>query len=424
MNNFLPNVLRSSVTDIMMTVMLLMMARPKYGKKVTIFVTASIVFINMCVNIYFYQTENYTALAKVDACMILFICIVLKFLLLDDIMQWFFIFLTATNVLIVITVLSYVFSQFMPYPAYSNILLRFLLYTLIIVLFYIFLRPLYRKVVEHWYVFCFISLGLFVNFAYYIYTSRDIQKTLTRQFMPLFLLIILGILVYVTLFYSLKAFSSEADILEENIKIKAQQDILKAELDAYEDFIAISKQNRHDLRHHNALLLEYLACGDVDGARSYLQEYDKSIEEASLCQYCKNPVANAIFRMYERKTKQNDIKFIINVDIPEKLPLTAVETGTLFSNILENALEACLKSNLPEYSIVFTTEADEELLKIKVKNSCSDVVTFEHGLPKTTKQGGGTGVKSIVRIVKKCGGMVDFIQKENIFIIQLILPLN
>jgi hypothetical protein len=424
MNNFLPNVLRSSVTDIMMTLLLLMMARPKYGKRVTILVTASIVFVNMCINIYFYQTENYTALFKVDACMIISICIILKFLLHDDIMQWFFIFLTATNVLIIITVLSYVISQFMPYPAYSNILLRLLLFTVILVLFYIFLRPLYRKVVEHWYLFCFISLGLFINFAYYIYSSRDILKTITGQFVPLFLLIILSIIVYVTLFYSLKAFSSEADILEENIKIKAQQDILKTELDAYEDFIAISKQYRHDLRHHNALLLEYLACGNVDGARSYLQQYDKSIEEAALCQYCKNPVVNTVLRLYERKTRQNDIKFVINVDIPEKLPLTAVETGTLFSNILENALEACLKSNLPELCIDFTATSEEELLKIQVKNSCSDVVTFEHDLPKTTKQGGGTGVKSIVRIVKKCDGMVDFIQKDNIFFIQLILPLN
>lgn len=424
MNDFLPNILRSCVTDIMMTLLLFSMARPKYGKRVTIPALVAIVLINMSTNIYFYQTGNYTALVKVDVWMTLFICIVLKFLLLDDIMQWFFIFLTATNVLVVITVLSYVFSRFMPSPAYSNTLLRFLLYATFIWLFRKFLRPLYRKVVEHWNVFFFISLGLFINLAYYIYMSNDIQKTLTGQFVPLILLILFGVLVYITIFRSLKAFSSEADLREENIKMKAQQEVLKTELDAYEEFIAISKQNRHDLRHHNALLLEYLVGGDIDGAKLYLQQYDKSIGEATLNQYCKNPVANTVFRVYERRTMQNDIKFAINADIPELLPLTSAEVGTLLSNILENALEACLKSNLPEHSIIFTAETDEELLKIQVKNSCSDGIAFEHGLPITTKQGGGTGVKSVARIVKKCGGMVDFMQLENDFFTQIILPLN
>ena len=43
---------------------------------------------------------------------------------------------------------------------------------------------------------------------------------------------------------------------------QGRQRILETELERYDDYLISAKQNRHDLRHHNTLLSEFLAEGD------------------------------------------------------------------------------------------------------------------------------------------------------------------
>ena len=47
-----------------------------------------------------------------------------------------------------------------------------------------------------------------------------------------------------------------------------RQELLQAELDSQEAFISLAKQSRHDLRYHNALLMEYVEEGEVKGQRN------------------------------------------------------------------------------------------------------------------------------------------------------------
>lgn len=85
---------------------------------------------------------------------------------------------------------------------------------------------------------------------------------------------------------------------------------------------------------------------------------------------------------------------------------------------IQNTKKGC------ERIINFTTETDEACLRIEVRNSVAITIKFEEGLPITTKKDGGTGAKSIARIVEKNGGMFRFKQENNTFITQLILPLK
>lgn len=424
MNNYLPHILRAIVTDSMFMVLLFTLSRPKYNKKIMFLAVSGIILFELVISIYFYYTENFTALAKLEVLLLFVVCIVFKPLVRDSIMQWLFVFLTAMNVFAANTVLGYVISLSLPFPLYAHVILRFLFFAFVIVLFVRYLNPLYKKVTEHWRAFFLVSFVLLLNFLYYFLESEDIIKTMREQFVPLLLLIILGVFIYGAIFYSLKIFSNELSMREENIKVKVQQDILQKELDSYEDFVNISRQNRHDIRHHNAIILEYLASGDTDGAKTYLQQSDESIAKRTLKQYCKNSVANAVFRLYERRTEKSGISFVVNADIPEQVAFTASELGTMFSNILENACEACEKSDYPERFIAVSAQTDEQMLKIEVRNSVADLVTLKNGMPVSAKEGGGTGTKSIAYIVNKYDGMLRFGQNENEFLTQIIVAIK
>ena len=62
---------------------------------------------------------------------------------------------------------------------------------------------------------------------------------------------------------------------------QGRQRILETELERYDDYLISAKQNRHDLRHHNTLLSEFLAEGDIDGARTYLAQCDEILKKST-----------------------------------------------------------------------------------------------------------------------------------------------
>lgn len=99
--------------------------------------------------------------------------------------------------------------------------------------------------------------------------------------------------------------------------------LLQAEIQSYDAAIAAARQSRHDLRHHNAVVLEYLRQGDTAQAMEYLSQSDEHLADTSLRQYCENITANAILRLYDRRARTAGIGFEVQGDIPQALPLDA-----------------------------------------------------------------------------------------------------
>lgn len=209
--------------------------------------------------------------------------------------------------------------------------------------------------------------------------------------------------------------------MNELAKAETKSILLESEISTYQEYLQSAKQSRHDLRHHNAVVLEYLQQGDTAQAMEYLSKNDDYLASTSLKQFCENMTANAILRIYDRRTQAEGIRFIVQADIPEAMPLDAPALGALLSNLLENAVEACeTQSDSPTISL--TAQQGETGFQLEVRNSCHHTVSFENGFPKTTKQTGGTGTKSIAAIVEHCGGILRFRQEGDEFISQIFLP--
>ena len=199
--------------------------------------------------------------------------------------------------------------------------------------------------------------------------------------------------------------------------------LLQAEIQSYDAAIAAARQSRHDLRHHNAVVLEYLRQGDTAQAMEYLSQSDEHLADTSLRQYCENITANAILRLYDRRARTAGICFEVQGDIPQALPLDAPQLSALLSNLLENAAEACEKQGDAPY-ISLTAQQSENGFQLEVRNSCPHAVPFENGFPKTTKPSGGLGTKSVAAIVDRGGGLLRFRQEGGAIIAQIFLPMQ
>ncbi len=413
------HIIRGAVTNFFVLLHLFSLDEPKYDKRTMRLALFGTYLVVTSVTTAMYFTIDMTQFTKLSALLWIVTGLVCKPLFQGGFMKWLFNIITVLNVFIFVVIISYTFAT----TPFTHLLLRVALYSVIIFVFNKYLNPIYRQVAQRWQLFLALAIAVLANFLYLIVTASDIEVMLTEDLTLLMLMVFTMLLIYATVFISCRSLIKEKELAEENTKVKMNHEFLTSELSSYENFLNMAKQSRHDLRHHNGILHEYLTSGDVGGALEYLQYYDESLAESGLVQHCKNTTANAVLSLYERKANADGISFTLNAVIPDELNISPSELGTMLSNLLENALEACERTQSPAPMISFVSDTDEDSLEIELRNSVDGKVEFEHNLPLSTKENGGTGTKSVLRIVEKQKGMLRFTQENDVFITQIILPL-
>lgn len=422
MENLFPSILRGVVSNFFNIMLILSLVELKYSKKITYIAFIAIyILITMITSILaiFYDI---TTFARINLIIWVVFALGCRLLFADSIMKWLFSLVTVLNIFFFIVVISYILSGIFPYPLYANIVIRIILYMIFIILFKKLVYPLYRQVVDKWNLFLSVAAGILINFIYLIITSLNITETFSEKLIPILLLILLMFLVYGTIFWSFGSIIREYELRIEKEQATLQENLLLSQISAHEEFVEASKRYRHDLRHHNQIIMEYLKCDDLKGAKEYLELYDVSIRKSSARNYCKNHIANAVLCLYSQKLQDENIRFVVNADIPKNLNMESPKLGSMLSNIFENALEASKKVNGDERFIIFTAEIKDDSLKIELRNKVSGKVEFINNLPISTKVNGGIGTKSVLHIVEFYKGMIDFKQMNDIFITQIILP--
>ncbi len=178
---------------------------------------------------------------------------------------------------------------------------------------------------------------------------------------------------------------------------------------------------KHDTRHHNLLLIQYIKEEKYDSALEHLYEYEKYNESQTFVRYCENDTVNSILSVYSNKAKANNIKFENFVTLEKDCVIPQIELTVLFSNILENALNAAIKSEKDEKQIYIHCIKKHEKIILTCHNTCSyDIMFNNDGVP-INKKNNGIGVLSVINIVKEFDGDIIFEKKEDVFTITIIL---
>lgn len=108
--------------------------------------------------------------------------------------------------------------------------------------------------------------------------------------------------------------------------------------------------------------------------------------------------------------------------------MAATDIYSLFGNALDNAIES-VAGEREEYRFI-TLKAGKRgnLVCLHVENYCGNTLSFQDGLPMTTKQDApgyhGYGVKSIRFLAEKYGGYARMRVEDSLFILDIFLPLR
>ena len=121
-----------------------------------------------------------------------------------------------------------------------------------------------------------------------------------------------------------------------------------------------------------------------------------------------------------RKHTNNNIKYDISLEIPPEISkgsdLTDSQLCIVFGNLLENAVEACCRTESQGRFIKLCSYIKAGILYIAMDNNCDGNIHIENGGFISSKRNEiGTGINSITAIAKKHGGDAKFNVNGNVF---------
>lgn len=232
--------------------------------------------------------------------------------------------------------------------------------------------------------------------------------------------IMLNILVcfYMTVLMSKKQKQSE------QLKLLSQQNIFRAKYadnikKQYDDIHRI----RHDMKQAYEVIITLLKDDKTDEVISFIQKNMNLLVSSEVIVDVGNNFVNAILNTKLSSAKQHGIKLLCSVD-KNALRIDEIDLCNLLGNMLDNAIEACLKCREDARTIEITIKALENQYFIEVANSVANDVLEMNKALKTTKPNAdnhGYGISSIREIAKKYNGDVQFFQQANIFRCDIIL---
>ncbi len=216
----------------------------------------------------------------------------------------------------------------------------------------------------------------------------------------------------------------EKEYEKENQLIQMNHRLLERQLEILEESVESGRRIRHDVRHHNAVIAEYVRREQKEELLQYLKEYDKETDQGMLEMICTNTAVNNILSAYTRKARNEQIRVTLDVELGRNLTIPNIDLVAILANAYENAVYACMEvkkqSNERECFIHLMLKKRKNKLIISCSNTCRMETELKNGQPKTEFTG-GVGVSSIIKTAEKYDGEYDFKNDNGVFVFRLIM---
>ncbi len=122
-----------------------------------------------------------------------------------------------------------------------------------------------------------------------------------------------------------------------------QNELMSKYCDEVENIYRQMRSWKHDYHNHIQAIKAYVALGQIDELNNYCDKLDEDLQSVDNIIKTGNVMLDAILNSKLSLAQHKDIKVNIKATVPKQLEISNVDLCVLIGNLLDNAMEACIK---------------------------------------------------------------------------------
>ncbi len=271
------------------------------------------------------------------------------------------------------------------------------------------------------------TAGLFFLLFFVLVLSVD-EFSLTSLYASK---IFIGFGIFIIAFFEM---SIIAMVIQGNSKTYFQQTAiinehyLNMQLQHFKTYQETQRETRrvhHDMKNHITCIHNLITEGKTEEVRSYILSLDSQIQQIDKELHTGNDIVDAIVNEKYAKAKNDQISISIEGKLGS-LTVAAIDLCTLFSNAIDNAVEALKDNNVPEKEIQLTFKQQNQMQFFIFRNPVSPPKSpYTFLTTKKDSHNHGFGLDNIRMTVEKYQGQMNYYiendGEHNFFILEIIL---
>ena len=185
------------------------------------------------------------------------------------------------------------------------------------------------------------------------------------------------------------------------------------------------KKLHHDINNHMICIKKIH--GNNSLASEYINEISNQIESCNYNFDTKNMVLDIILTEKKYICDKDSIDFLVDINFEKCKFMEMIDICSIFSNILDNAIEACNKIKNKDKKIILKGTIVNDFFVVKCVNTKENDVILSGNKIMTDKKDKnlhGIGINSIKSSVKKYDGNVEFKFEDDKFIVVICIPIR
>ncbi len=207
-----------------------------------------------------------------------------------------------------------------------------------------------------------------------------------------------------------------------------QSDLLEKHCEEVENMYRQTRGWRHDYHNHIQTMKAHLAMQEYEELDKYLSELDKDLTTVDTVIKTGNVMIDAILNSKISLAKTRGIRVDAKVLVPRELKttITEVDLSLIIGNLMDNAMEACMKLDMPEDRFIRVyIDILKGQLYIYIMNSVKDAPKRVGKLYTSSKSGAyhGFGLMRTDKVVERYKGYLERQDEEGVFATEIMLPL-
>lgn len=225
------------------------------------------------------------------------------------------------------------------------------------------------------------------------------------------------------MFYTVsREYEQNLELIALRHKEELDGELLQFSRDSYEEM----HQIRHEVKNHLAYIRALAECEDYGKLREYLNIVSGETEELFSFVECGNDVINAVMNHAIKQAKANGIEIDSQIIVPPRLPYQETKLCSLLSNLMDNAIEASIRSGEERPVVTVSIRPQQDYLFVRVSNPVAEACAG-HPTLRTTKEDKklhGFGTKIICRVAEQYQGSAKFVVRDKRFFADVMLSLG